>query len=340
MDTREHLTLDGRATNRLDASRGRIRLPGVKVIPSALRRRLRREVLAVLSHSGPAPDYDAPKGDPGLFGPGSVTWKVHADFPGMMAGGLAALMLQALHPLALAGVWDHSSFRTDTLGRLRNTTAFVGRTTYAPRAPAEAAIEHVLRIHHAVRGTTPDGRSYSADDPRLLTWVHCAECWSFLAAYQMFCRVRIPPAMQDRYLLEMASVAEALGATGVPKSRRGMDAYFRDVRFELAWDDRTRETFGILHAIRLPIPLAGVSRNAFLGAASALLPEWAHELIGRSRRERWQDRAAAAALQLVAPSIRDAMAEGGLAWRACKRTGADYEALFRWPEPGAAIDVM
>lgn len=308
-----------------------LHLPGLKLLPRSLRRRLRREVLAVLSHDGPAPDYDAPAGDPGLFGPDSVTWKVHADFPSMMVGGLAALMLQALHPLALAGVWDHSAFRTNTLGRLRNTTAFVGRTTYAPRAPAEAAMAHVLKIHHAVRGIAPDGRPYSADDPHLLVWVHCAECVCFLAAYEAYCRVRIPRPLQDRYLAEMAQIAEALGAQDVPCSVDQLDAFFAAVRPELAFDARTRETFRVLRSIRLPIPLAGLSRDVFLGAATALLPDWALELIERSRRERLQDRTASFGLRLLAPNVRDAMAEGGLAWRACRRTGADYAGLFRWP---------
>jgi uncharacterized protein (DUF2236 family) len=307
-----------------------LRLPGVKLLPSPARRHLRRQVLAVLSRDAPAPDYDVPAGDPGLFGPDSVTWKVHADFPSMMAGGLASLMLQALHPLALAGVWDHSAFRTDTLGRLRNTTAFVGRTTYAPRAPAEAAIDRVLEIHHKVRGMAPDGRAYSADDPHLLTWVHCAGCWCFLRAYEAYCRVRIPATMQDRYLVEMARIAEALGARDVPQSTAGLDAFFVQVRPELVFDARTRETLRILGSIRLPIPFSGVSRDLFMGAAAALLPTWALDLMERPGLRRLRDRVASGALQLIAPSVRDAMAEGGLAWRACRRTGADYAGLYRW----------
>ncbi|HJP99920.1 MAG TPA: oxygenase MpaB family protein, partial [Rhodanobacteraceae bacterium] len=99
---------NGDAARRVTPQR-ELRLPGVKVLPRPARRRLRRQVLAALSRDAPAPDYDVPVGDPGLFGPDSVTWKIHADFPSMMAGGLASLMLQALHPLALAGVWDHSA---------------------------------------------------------------------------------------------------------------------------------------------------------------------------------------------------------------------------------------
>ena len=322
------MTLDGRGRHR-DGDTARLHLPGMKLLPSPARKWLRRQVLAVLSRDAPAPDYDAPLGDPGLFGPDSATWKIHADFPSMMVGGLASLMLQALHPLALAGVWDHSAFRTDTLGRLRNTTAFVGRTTYAPRAPAEAAVEHVRAIHRSVRGTAEDGRAYSADDPHLLNWVHCAGCWCFLRAYERYCQC-IPRAMQDRYLAEMAQIAEALGARDVPQSTAGLDAFFARARSELSFDARTRETLRILGSIRLPIPFAGFGRDLFLGSAAALLPEWALDLMERSSLQRWRDRGAARALQLIAPSVRDAMAEGGLAWRACRRTGADYEALYKW----------
>ena len=83
---------------------------------------IRRWVLGAFPrHGSGGLDYDHPVGDPGLFGPDSATWRVHSDFPGMLAGGLAALMLQTLHPLALAGVWDHSNFREDLVGRLRRT---------------------------------------------------------------------------------------------------------------------------------------------------------------------------------------------------------------------------
>lgn len=305
----------------------------MKVLPSPARRLLRKKILAVLSHEGESPDYDAPVGDTGLFGPDSVTWKVHADFPCMMAGGLGALMLQTLHPLALAGVWDHSDFRGDILGRLRRTVAFVSRTTYAPRAPAEQAIEHVRHIHHHVKGRAADGRVYSADDPHLLNWVHCAESWCFLRACRMYGHTPLPAAWQDRYLAETAVIAESLGARDVPKTVADLETFFRDVREELVFDARVREVMHVLHAIELPIPMARLGRGLFFGAAAALLPDWALLLLQRTRREQRRDRAAARSLRLLAPSIRDAMGEGGLAWRACIRTGTDYETLFRWNVP-------
>ena len=307
-------------------------LPGVKVLPAPVRRRLRSSVIGVLRRDEPAPDYDAPRDDPGLFGPDTVTWKIHADFPSMMAGGLGALMLQSLHPLALAGVWDHSDFRNDTLARLRSTIAFVARTTYAPRGAAEEAIARVRNIHHRVHGTAPDGRPYSADNPHLLNWVHCTEAFSFLRGYQTYCHRSVPRMMQDRYLQETARVAKALGARDVPTSVAELQAFFDDIRPELVYDGRTREVLSVLNAIRLPIPLAALSRGLFLGAGAALLPGWALSLMGRSRFDRLRHQAAARLLKLVAPSIRDAVAEGGLAWRACARTGADYGELFSWPK--------
>lgn len=311
----------------------RPRLPGVKLLPGPARKYLRGAVIDVLRRDAPAPDYDYPVGDPGLFGPGTVTWKIHADFPSMMAGGLGALMLQSLHPLALAGVWDHSDFRSDTLARLRSTTAFVARTTYAPREAAEQAIARVRSVHRHVHGVAPDGRPYSAEDPHLLTWVHCAEAWSFLRGYETYCYGPICRSAQDRYLHETARVAEVLGARDVPKSLAELEDYFNAVRPELTCDARTREVLAVLNAIRLPIPFAGFTRGLFMGAGAALLPDWALELIGKSTRQRLRDKAAARFLKLIAPSIRDAMAEGGLAWRACIRTGANYEELFFWPKP-------
>ncbi|HET8551610.1 MAG TPA: oxygenase MpaB family protein [Gammaproteobacteria bacterium] len=309
-----------------------LRLPGMKVLPPPVRKRLRQSVIDVLRRDAPAPDYDHPVGDPGLFGPDTITWKIHADFPSMMAGGLGALMLQSLHPLALAGVWDHSDFRTDTLARLRSTIAFVARTSYAPREAAERAIERVRSVHRHVHGVAPDGRPYSAEDPHLLTWVHCAEAWSFLRGYQTYCYGRIPRSAQDRYLHETARVAEALGARDVPKSLAELKAYFDSMRPELICDARTREVLAVLNAIRLPIPLPGFARNLFMGAGAALLPDWALDLMGRSRLDRLRDEAAARFLKLMAPSIREAMSEGGLTWRACLRTGADYASLFCWTD--------
>ncbi|RJS91627.1 oxygenase MpaB family protein [Salinisphaera sp. Q1T1-3] len=271
-------------------------------------------------------DYDAPVGDAGLFGPDSVTWKIHADFPGMMAGGIAALMLQTLHPRALAGVWDHSRFRSDALGRLRNTTTFVAATTYAPLGHAERLIDIVDRMHARVVGHTPEGEPYDARDPHLLTWVHCTEMAMFLAGYKRYRRAVLPDGAEDAYFDETRRIAQRLGARDVPASAAEMAEYFADMQPELRFDQRSRDTLAVLDAMQLPIPIAGVSRRMFLGAGAALLPEWARLYMKRGRRQRLIDRGAAEALDRIGPAIRAAMSEG-VGVRSAARCGATRDCL-------------
>ncbi|WP_245188029.1 oxygenase MpaB family protein [Frateuria flava] len=304
---------------------------------------IRRWVLGAFSRDPDGTlDYDHPRGDPGLFGPDSVTWRIHADFPGMLAGGLAALMMQTLHPLALAGVWDHSNFRDDLVGRLRRTTTFVGATTYAPRAAAEALIGHVRRIHGFVHGMTEDGTPYAADDPALLTWVHVTEAHSFLAGYRRFAHHAVPRAIADRYYDEVRRVAEALGARDVPASEGEVDDYFAAIQPRLAYTGRSREVLRVLAGVRLPVPFAGLSRDVFLHAGMALLPAWAGDLLRHTPRQRRQARLAARLLWSMAPAFRAALKESGVVSRSCRRVGVPPEAMRDWPapvdrqEPGAA----
>jgi uncharacterized protein (DUF2236 family) len=291
---------------------------------------IRRWVLSAFPRNGGGTiDYDHPIGDPGLFGPDSATWRIHSDFPGMLAGGLAALMLQTLHPLALAGVWDHSNFRDDLLGRLRRTTAFVGGTTYAPREQARQLIERVKHIHAQVIGHAEDGRPYAADDPHLLTWVHVTEAHSFLQGYRRFSHITLPAGAADRYYDEVRRIAEALGARDVPASEAEVTAYFRLMRSELIYSERSRVVLDVLSRVRLPVPIAGLSRNVFLLAGAALLPEWAERMLQRTPLQRAQARLAARALWSVSPVFRAALKDG-IASRACARVGAASERLQSW----------
>ncbi len=274
-------------------------------------------------------DYDHPRGDPGLFGPDSATWRVHSDFPGMLAGGLAALTLQALHPLALAGVWDHSNFRGDLLGRLRRTTAFVGGTTYAPHAQAEALIAHVQQIHDHITGHGEDGRPYSANDPHLLTWVHVSEAYCFLRGYRRYSHIALPSGAADRYYHEVRKVAELLGARDVPASEHQVADYFRGVQSELAYTRRSQVVLGLLAQVRLPVPAASLSRDLFLLASHALLPNWASTMLRHTLRQQRQARFAAHALWSIAPVFRAALRDG-IASRACRRMDVPPESLQRW----------
>ena len=162
----------------------------------------------------------------GLFGPHSVAWRVHGDVTSMLVGGIAALLLQMLHPAVLAGVWDHSNFQTDLHGRLRRTARFIALTTYGGRAEAETAIARVRRIHESVQGSLANGTAYSANDPSLLAWVHVTEAMSFLGAWIRYAEPTMSAADQDRYFTEVARIASALGANPVPRAvqRRTMSS--------------------------------------------------------------------------------------------------------------------
>lgn len=290
---------------------------------------IRRWVLEAFPRGQSGIDYDHPPGDPGLFGAQSVTWRIHADFPGMLAGGLSALMLQALHPRALAGVYDHSNFRQDLVGRLRRTTAFVAGTTYAPTDQAEQLIGRVRRIHRDVRGVTGQGEPYAADDPDLLAWVHVTEAHGFLEGYRRYCRP-VPVALADRYYDEARRVAEALGAARVPASQAQVDDYFATMQPQLRFDARSREVMAVLRQIRLPVPAAGMSRELFLGAAVAVLPAWAPPLLALGRAERGRAMIASSTLKSLAPLFRLALPDG-VAARACARVAVSPELLHRWP---------
>ncbi len=280
--------------------------------------RIRAWVLGAFPRGQSGIDYDAPIGDPGLFGPGSVTWTVHADFAGMLSGGLCALMLQALHPQALAGIWDHSNFRHDLVGRLRRTTNFVAGTTYAPTAQAHALVSRVAAIHARVRGKTADGVAYAADDPALLTWVHVTESHGFLEGYRRYGPAALAAGEVDRYYDEVRRVAEALGARDVPGSEAAVEEYFAAVQDTLRFDARSREVLRVLSRIRLPGPLAGASRDVFLGAGAALLPPWADALLERTGLQRAQARASSAAMRAMSPLFRMALSDG-VAARAHRR---------------------
>lgn len=304
------------------------RIAGAPIRP--VRAAIRHWVLSAFPRApGGGIDYDHPPGDPGWFGPDSATWRVHSDFPGMLAGGLAALTLQTLHPRALAGVWDHSNFRDDLVGRLRRTTAFVGGTTYAPAAPTAALIEHVRQIHNHITGHGEDGRPYAANDPDLLTWVHVTEAYSFLQGYRRYSHAHLPPGAADRYYDEVRCVAEALGAEAVPATEHAVEAYFQRIQPELAFTERSRVVLDLLSQVRLPVPAAGLSRDLFLHAGAALLPEWALARLGRAPHQQRQARLAAHVLWSLAPVFRAAL-QDGIASRACRRMGVPPEQLRHW----------
>jgi uncharacterized protein (DUF2236 family) len=222
--------------------------------------------------------------DPGLVGPNSVTWQLHAD-PAMWLGGIASLFLQSLHPLAAAGVVQNSNFRADPLGRLMRTAKFVAMSTYAPREEVLAGAAKVRAVHRGLRGKDPaTGRTFRIDRPDLLLWVHCAEVAMFLSIVR---RAGFPltKAQADRYFDEQRRSAALVGLDPdeVPGSTDQMSAYLRDMRGELRRGEDSEVVYEFLHKPPLPGALGiglPVYEPAVAHLAYSLLPSWAIQLHG------------------------------------------------------------
>ncbi|PSS45639.1 oxygenase MpaB family protein [Pseudomonas sp. BBP2017] len=285
----------------------------------AIRRRIETQVMSLTGLSLGQLDLENPKGDPGLFGPDSISWRVHGDFPSMLIGGISALLLQLLHPLALAGVWDHSNFRHDLLGRLRRTSQFISGTTFGATGDANWLIEKVRTIHLQVVGSAADGRPYAASDPDLLTWVHVAEVSSFLAAHLRYRNPKLSIAEQDAYYAEIALIAERLGARDVPHSRQQVTDYLQSMRPQLHADERSHEVVQVLLDAPAPSRLAKPVGSLMLRAGIDLLPEWASEML-ELQQPPLQRRLIRLGINSTAPVLRWAMRDGS-AHRARRRMG-------------------
>lgn len=242
-----------------------------------VRMHLQRSVRRFLTGDPAPPVRVVDRNDPGLFGPDSITWRVHGD-PAMFIGGLRALLIQTLHPLTMAGVADHSAYRSDPLGRFQRTVNYVGTTTFGTRAEAEAAVARVRQVHRRVVGTALDGRRYSANDPHLLGWVHLTEVDSFLGAYQRYSTRPLTPVEADRYVAEMSQLGHLIGAEEPPTSVAESNADLESFRPELHVGRQARDAVRFL--LVPPFPL--VARPAYAvvaGAAVSLLPPWAQRML-------------------------------------------------------------
>lgn len=218
------------------------------------------------------------RSDNALFAPDSVAWRVHGDVTSMMVGGIAALLVEMLHPLALGGVWDHSNVAADMPGRLRRTARFIALTTFGERSAAEGAIARVASIHKQVRGTLPDGRAYRADDPALLAWIHVAGSLSFLDGWIRYGEPDLSLADQDRYFAEVAQVARLLGADPVPETRAKAEALVAHFRPQLVADDRTAAFRRLVLDAPAPSLTEAPLQRLLMAAAVDLMPDWARSM--------------------------------------------------------------
>jgi uncharacterized protein (DUF2236 family) len=199
---------------------------------------------------------------------------VHTD-ASMFIGGMRALLLQSLHPLAMAGVAQHSDYRSDPWGRLQRTADFLAATSFGPADLAEKTIARIRAVHTKVVGTTTDGRPYSASDPHLLRWVHVAELDSFIAAHRAYGAQKLDEKTYDAYVEDMAVIARKLGVPAPPTSVQGLRDQLIMYRYELASTPESRDAAKYL-LLTPPLSLpARVPYSLIAAAAIAILPAWA-----------------------------------------------------------------
>lgn len=220
----------------------------------------------------------------GLFGPGSVTWKVAAE-PVMWVGGFRALYLQALHPRVMRGTWQHTAFADPerAWGRFVRTVEFVRVRTYGSRAEVERAGRRVRRLHASLRGTDPDGTRFRLDEPDLLRWVHCAEIGSYVDVARR-CGLGLTRGELDTYVDEQRRSAAVVGLdpASVPGSVAGLEEYFQAMRPRLRATPEARGALLRSFNPRLPGPLLPVKLvlPGVTGLAFASLPRWARRMYG------------------------------------------------------------
>jgi uncharacterized protein (DUF2236 family) len=263
-------------------------------------------------------EFKSPVGDPGLFGPQSVVWKVHADFSAMMVGGLSSLMIQALHPRALAAVWDHSNFRHQLKARLGRTALFVAATTYGGVDLATQHIQRVNAIHARIRGVDLNGQAYCANEPHLIRWVHLVETISFLTAYQHLALRPLTYSDCDQYIVEMNQVGEMLGATNLPITFADAKHAMQQYEAELVFDERTRETLRSIETYSVDFTekpfFALILRSSF-----DIIPNWLLQKLQKKAESCLHIQARRLALQIASQPVQWMLDEQGVSAVSRKR---------------------
>ena len=261
-------------------------------------------VRAITGSQSNLDDFMSPKGDPGLFGPASMTWRVHAHFIAMMVGGLSSLMVQSLHPRALSAVWDHSDFRNNLKERLGRTAYFVAATTYGSETMAMQAIRRVNMIHANIRGTDLQGQTYVANEPELIRWVHLAEVSSFLSAYQHLSKSPLSDPECDQYIHEMAQIGHLLGAIDLPLTWSSTQSALVAYGHALQFDARAREILKVVENYPTDLLDTPFMRLTLQGAFD-VMPDWALKRI---------EKTAACAAQMQTTKFALALASEPIQW--------------------------
>ena len=249
-----------------------------------LRTKIRTDLETVGGKHDEPEIYDGPAGDLGLAGgPRSISGEINGDLASVAAAGMAAVIMEVLHPSVMAGVSQQSSFRTQPLRRAQNTLGYVLRTTFGSTDAATDVIRRVKKIHSHINGTRPDGQPYEALEPDLIAWVHTCIPWSIMEAYSRYKRP-LSVAEKDQYLREQAPIGRMGGADWVPESVAELDAFVERMRPFMAFNEQTREFVDFLAGdagdVYQGSPREHLQRRLSISASMSLMPKWARHLTG------------------------------------------------------------
>jgi uncharacterized protein (DUF2236 family) len=262
-------------------------------LPRSLQRRLDAAACALLNpQNGRTIDFARPLGEAALFPPDSLSWRIFKNPVALLVGGIAAVILELAEPGVRTGVWEHSSFRKDPIGRLQRTGLAAMVTVYGARSIAEPMIARVVRMHAKVAGETPGGVPYSAGDAQLLAWVQATAAFGFSEAYNRY----VDPLSEEEFdavYREGAPVYQLYGALDAPRSDAERRALFDSMRGRL---EPSPVIFQFLEIMRetpaFPRPLLWM-QPMLVRAAVEMIPDWMRECLGLTEfyglnpRERW-----------------------------------------------------
>ena len=296
---------------------------------NAARRRLEK-MLPNLTEppSGVPPiNYLEPAGDPGIFGPDSVTWRVLSNPASVFIGGITAVIFELAEPRVRSGVWDHTDFRRDPARRVRQTGLATMAFTYGSMRDVEALTARVRRLHDRVRGTTPDGQAYQANDPELLTWVYVTAGYGFMSAYLRYVNPRLTRAEQDRYYAESLRACRYYGVNRMPVSILEVERYLETMQPRLRRHEIVEEFLDLVWNVPLVAAQALPLQRMLVQAAVGLLPPWARELLELEKGHRL--RRAVRPLVRATVALSGHLIRNGPPQQACLRMGRPPSSLCR-----------
>jgi uncharacterized protein (DUF2236 family) len=294
-------------------------------LPAPLQSRLEDAARGYFNTPGAGFDFTQPPGASALFAPTSVAWRAMKNPVALTIGGIAAVILELAEPRVRTGVWEHTTFRTDPVARMRRTGMAAMVTVYGPAEKARSMIAGVVRAHERIEGVTPAGAPYRANDEELLNWVNATAGYGFFEAYHRFVRPLTPREM-DRVYDEGHEAAALYGAHGAPRSASDMQKLFAAMRPKL---ERSQIVFDFLDIVRdAPLLPSRSLQRMMARAAVELTPSWARDVLGLGSRYGLRPGGESALRALGAASDRITL-ESAPPAQACVRLGLTADYLYR-----------